>query len=91
MSFVLAELLADLFCAEGADAVEAEAEDEAVFVSQAHVESVVLDGDGAAVEVVASRDDGTNQRRVLLSGAVLEIEEEGDAAEKASLAIADEN
>lgn len=58
----LAEILADLFSAESADAVEAETEDEAVLAAKADVEGVVLDGNGAAVPSVASRHDGTDQR-----------------------------
>jgi len=55
-SFPLPEVLTDLFSAEGPDAVEAKAEDDAVFAAEANVEGVVLDGNGATVEGVAERN-----------------------------------
>ena len=50
------EPLSDLFRSEGADAVELEAEDDAVFLSQTDVKGVVLRGDGAAVPTVTNGD-----------------------------------
>src|SRR5947209_8078782 len=90
-SFILpsAEALADLLGAEGADAVEAEAEDDAVLVAQADVEGEVLRGDGAAVPGAAQGDDRADERRGL-ARSVLEVEEEGGAAEQPAVAVADE-
>ena len=48
--------LSNLLRSEGADAVELEAEDDAVFFSQADIEAVVLCRDGAAVPTVTDRD-----------------------------------
>src|SRR5437660_12600815 len=79
-AIVLAEALADLLGAEGADAVEAEAEDDAVLVAQADVEGEVLRGDGAAVPGAADRDDRGDERGGL-AGRALEGEEGGRAAE----------
>src|SRR5947209_3986421 len=91
-SFILpsAEALADLLGAEGADAVEAEAEDEAVLVAQADVEGEVLRGDGAAVPGAAHGDDRADQGG-RLARPRLEVEEEGGAAVEASVAVADED
>jgi len=70
------EPLSDLFRSEGADAVELEAEDDAVFFSQADIKGVVLHGDGAAVPTVTNRDRRTDQRSIALARTRLEIEEE---------------
>src|ERR1041384_1328814 len=75
------EVLPDLFCAEGADAVEAEAEDDAVFAAEADVVAEVLHGHVAAIPSVAERPDGTDER-VVFARPVLEVEEEGCAAEE---------
>src|ERR671912_345142 len=85
-----AEVLADLFGAEGADAVEAEAEDDAVLGAQAGVEGEVLRGDGAAVPGVAEGDDRADERGAAATGPVLEVEEERGAAEQSALAVAEE-
>ena len=49
--------MGDLFGSEGTDAVKAEAEEDVVFVSDAYVEAVPLNGDGAAVVGVAESVD----------------------------------
>jgi len=56
----LSETLADLLGAEGADAVEAEAEQHAFFLTHTDVVSVVLHGHRTAVPTVAGCDRGTN-------------------------------
>src|SRR5947209_14416438 len=89
-AIVLAEALADLLGAEGADAVEAEAEDDAVLVAQADVEAEVLRGDSAAVPGAAHRDDRADERSGLARSG-LEVEEEGRAAEQSPVAVADED
>src|SRR5215216_8178889 len=78
----LSKPLADLLGAEGADAVEAEAEDEAVLVAQADVEGEVLADDRAAVPGLAERDGRADERRTALPRPVLEVEEEAGAAEQ---------
>ena len=50
------EPLSNLFRSEGADAVEFETEDDAIFLSQADVKGIVLRGDGAAVPTVTNGD-----------------------------------
>ena len=54
------EALADLLRAEGADAVEAEAEDKAVLVAQADVETVVLHRNRTAVPTIAGCEGGAD-------------------------------
>ena len=71
-----AEVLPDLFGAEGADAVEAEAEDEAVLFPNANVERVVLRGYGATVPRITNRNCRTYQRTISFTRARLEIKEE---------------
>src|SRR5437868_13577612 len=84
------EILPDLFCAEGADAVEAEAEDDAVLAAEADVVAEVLHGDRAAVPSVAERPDGTDER-VIFARPVLEIEEEGCAAKQSVPRVAEKD
>ena len=88
--FDLAEALADLLRAEGADAVESEAEDDAVLVAEADVEGEVLRGERAAVPRATDRDDGADERRAF-ARSVLEVEEERRAAVPAAVAVADED
>lgn len=52
----LTQALAELFGAEGPDAVEAKAEDDLVLFADAYVEGVVLKGDRAAIVGVADGD-----------------------------------
>ena len=54
--------MGDLFGSEGTDAVKAEAEENVVFVADADVEAVPLDGDSAAVVSIAEGVDGRNER-----------------------------
>src|SRR5215210_7176045 len=84
----LGETLADLLCAEGADAVEAEAEDGSVFVTQTDVEVVVLNGDGATVPGVAQGENRADERRASFGRPILKIEEERRAAEQPTIRIA---
>src|SRR5205085_2314187 len=84
------EILPDLFCAEGADAVEAEAEDDAVLAAEADVVAEVLHGHVAAIPSVAKRPDGTDER-VVFARSVLEIEEEGRAAKEAVPDVAEKD
>src|SRR4051812_394123 len=86
-----AEALSDLLRAEGADAVEAEAEDDAVLLPESDVECEVLARDSAAVPSVADRDDRTDERRASLARTVLEVEEEGRAAEEPAVSVAEED
>src|SRR5262245_54241490 len=60
--------LADLLGAEAADAVEAEGEDDAVFLAQADVETRKLDGRGAAVPRMPESHRRTDQRTIAFSG-----------------------
>ena len=53
---LLPKLLSNLLSSEGPDAIEAEAEHHAVFLSDADVEGVVLGSHCAAVPTVAERD-----------------------------------
>src|SRR5918911_1238387 len=87
-NLVLAEVLPDLLGAERADAVQAEAEDDAVLAAEADVVAEVLGRDGAARPGVAERPDGADER-VVLAGPVLEVEEEGQAAEQAARVVAE--
>ena len=72
----LAEVLADLLGPKSTDAIEAEAEDEAVFLTQSHVEAVVLDGYCTTIPRIAKGRRRTNQRVCASSGSFLEIEKE---------------
>src|SRR5215217_5084351 len=87
----LTEALAYLLGAEGSDAVEAEAEDDSVLLPEPDVEGEVLARDGAAVPSVADRDHRAYERRASLARTVLEVEEEGRAAEEAAVSVAQEN
>lgn len=80
-----------MFGAEGADAVQAEAEYEAVFVPDADVEGVVLQGERAAVVGVADGVERADERRLARHAAVFEIEKERRAPVKPVVAVADED
>ena len=67
--------LSVLFGAEGADAIEAEAEDDAVFFANPYIEGVVLNGERAAVVGIADRVERADERRLFGGTAVFEIEE----------------
>ena len=84
----LSKLLSDLFSAEGANAVEAEAEHHAVFLSDTDVESVVLGSHCAAVPTVAERDGRTNQSAIAASLPRLKVEKERRSTEEAAFAVA---
>ena len=87
----LAETLPDLLSAEGADAVEPEAKQHALFLSHAYVVSVVLNRHCAAIPTVAGRDRGADERAVSLPRSRLVIEEERGAAEESAFAVAQED
>lgn len=87
----LAEVLSDLFSAEGADPVESETENQPVFLPQADIEGAVLCSHRAAIPGVSQGDGRANQRVVSLSGARLKIKEERSATKQAALAIADKD
>jgi hypothetical protein len=52
---VLSKALPDFFCPERANTVEAEGEHQAILISEANIESVVLCRDGAALPGIADR------------------------------------
>ena len=87
----LAEVLSDLFGAEGADPVESETENQPVFFPQADIEGSILRGHRAAIPGVSQGDGRANQRVVSLSGPLLKIKEERSATKQAALAIADKD
>ena len=91
LMILLPELLSDLFCPERSDAIQSKTENEAILVTQAHIEGVVLDGESAAIEAVPGGENRTDERGILLSGTILEIEEERDTAEESALAVPDED
>lgn len=80
--------LPDLLGAEGADAVESEAEYHAVFLSDTHIKSVVLRRYRAAVPTVADRHRGADEGAAIGPRARLKIEEERRAAKQSAFAIA---
>ena len=80
-----------MFGAEGADAVQAEAEYEAVFVPDADVEGVVLQSERAAIVGVADGVERADERRLSGGSAVFEIEKERRAAVYSVVAVADED
>lgn len=57
----LTRSLSDLLGAESSDTVEAETEDDAVLLSDSHVEGVVLGRDGATVPTITQGDSGTDE------------------------------
>src|ERR1051325_8628813 len=84
------EVLPELLRAERADAVQAEAEDDAVLFAQTDVVEEVLDGDVAAVPGVAD-GEGRRDERALLAGPVLEVEKDAGSAEEALVGRAEED
>src|ERR1044072_245298 len=88
---LLSEALSNLFSAKGADAVEPETEQRALFLSHADVVGVVLRRHRATIPTVTNRRRRTNQRTVSLPRARLVVEEERRAAKQSALAVAQED
>lgn len=80
-----------MFGSEAADAVQAEAEDEAVFVADAYVECIVLERERAAIVGVADCVERADKRRLPSSAAIFEIEEQRCSPVDAFITVADEN
>lgn len=87
-ALILSPALADLFGAEGADAVEAEGEDDAVLFAQSDVETRKLNRRRATIPCVSERHCRTDQRTIPSSGSLLKIEEERRTAKEPTIAIA---
>jgi hypothetical protein len=83
------EFLSDLLSAERANTIEAKREDHAVFVAQAHIESKVLGGNGAAFPGVTRRGGRADKRTVAGKWMLLKIEEERHAAKESFVVLAE--
>ena len=82
------EVLPDLFSTEGADAIEPKTKYQAVFLSDANVERVVLRGHRAAIPGIAQRHGRADEGSTIGSRSILKIEEERCAAKKSILSVA---
>ncbi len=85
----LVEALPDLLSAEGADAVEPEAEHQAVFLSDADIEGVVLRRHRAAIPGIPQGNRRTDEGTAVRARSLLKVEEERRTAEESAFAIAD--
>src|SRR5258705_4693897 len=82
------EALTNLLGAEGADTVQSEAKQHALFLAHTDVESVVLHSHRAAFPTVTGRDCGTNERTISLPGAGLIVKEERRTTEGSGFRVA---
>src|SRR5512132_2261566 len=82
--------LPDLFGSKGADAIQAKAENQSIFLPHADVEGVILRRYRAAVPTVAHCHSRTHER-AMISRMHLEVEEERGAAEQPAFTIAEKD
>src|ERR1044072_3986868 len=87
----LSPALAKLFGAEAADPVQPETENHAVLFSESDVEARKLPRHRAAVPGVPEGHGRADQRAVVSSRPLLEVEKERSAAKKSTLPIAQEH